>query len=77
MTDYLGLLCNPKKDAHSLITEALGIEINTLSMQPRLSQSKIAKVTQLGNYGLAAGSLTLLDAQNITSFCPSTVVWSL
>lgn len=78
MTDYLGLLRNPKKDVHGPIVEVLGIEIDTLSMQARLSQRKITKATSLVSSALAAGSLTLLDTQKITgflSFCSSVVTF--
>ena len=35
LTDFLGLLRNPKKDTHGLVVKVLGIEIDTFTMQAR------------------------------------------
>ncbi|KAF2174419.1 hypothetical protein K469DRAFT_550845, partial [Zopfia rhizophila CBS 207.26] len=76
LTDALGLLRNDTKNAAGTQVEALGVEIDTITMTARLPQKKLDKAVQLVTETLNARRLTLLQAQKLAgflSFCSAVV----
>lgn len=73
---FLGMIPNDAKDQQGTTVEILGVEINTLRMEARLSQKRIdeayAKVTE----ALSWSTISLRDAQSLggfLSFCAAVV----
>jgi hypothetical protein len=76
LTNVLGLLRNDSKDAAGTAIEALGIEIDSVTMSARLSSRKLAKAMRLVSEALTKGHLTQLEVQKLAgylSFCSSVV----
>lgn len=68
ITDKLGLLQNTSKSAKGTRLECLGIEIDTVSMEARLSPAKLAKALNLVCQAIAAGTLTHNQCERLTGF---------
>ena len=76
LTNALGLDRNDSKDVSGTTVECLGVEIDTMEMTARLSETKLNKAARLVSEALTANRLTQLQAQELVgflSFC-STVV---
>lgn len=60
VTDTLGLIRNPSKDAEGTCVKCLGIEIDTITMEARLSPAKLSKALHLVINAFTIGRLTKL-----------------
>lgn len=76
ITNYLGVQRNDKKDAEGNVVEVLGVEIDTNTMQARLSSHKMHRALEEVTTALKTGHLTLHKAQKLAgylSFCSAVV----
>lgn len=76
ITDFLGLYRNDSKDAEGTCVEVLGIEVDTMSMQARLSSRKVTKANSLITNALTPRTVTLRRIQELTgflSFCTAAI----
>lgn len=73
---YLGMIPNTAKDEQGTTIEILGIEIDTLRMEARLSQKRIDEALSRVHDALDSKSLSLRDVQTLggfLSFCAAVV----
>lgn len=73
---YLGMIPNTAKDLQGTTVEVLGVEIDTLRMEARLSQKRIDEALARVQVTLGAKSLSLRDVQTLggfLSFCAAVV----
>lgn len=73
---YLGMIPNTAKDQQGTTIEILGIEIDTLRMEARLSQKRIDEALSRVQHALDSKSLSLRDVQTLggfLSFCAAVV----
>jgi hypothetical protein len=68
LTDYLGIPRNDDKDRQGQVVEALGIEIDTLKLEARLSASKLEKARTGAEKLLRSGWASLSEMQEIAGF---------
>jgi hypothetical protein len=68
LTDYLGIPRNDEKDRQGQVVDTLGIEIDTLKLEARLSASKLEKTRTGAEKLLRAGRASLAEMQEIGGF---------
>jgi hypothetical protein len=68
LTDYLGIPRNDDKDRQGQIVDTLGIEIDTLRLEARLSEAKLEKARAGAEKLLRAGRASLAEMQEIGGF---------
>lgn len=67
----LGLVDNAKKNAEGTCLECLGIEIDTIAMEARLSRAKLDKAHVLVTTAISSGRLTIIETEHLTGFLAS------
>ena len=68
LTDYLGIPRNDSKDRQGQIVEVLGIEIDTLKLEARLSATKLEKAKEGTAKLLHSGFSSLSELQEVAGF---------
>jgi hypothetical protein len=77
MLTFLGFEQKPSKDRAAQVVDVLGIEIDTVNMEARLSQAKKDKTFKLVTAALTTGRVTKAETDTLSgylSFCSSVVV---